>query len=129
MQQLTGTNGITTQVNNMVAAVAPNIADYVGLVINVIKLIATMAAVLVVTRYGRKTITLSGNLALGAIDMAIAVLFVLGGWEPSGYLIFLLLIAFNIVYGVTLGPIIWLYVPEIIPAKVVPLATMTNWLG
>ena len=32
-------------------------------------------------------------------------------------------------YGVTLGPVVWLYVPEIIPAKVVPFATMLNWTG
>ena len=80
MQQLTGTNGITTQVNNMVAAVSPGIADYVGLVINFIKLLSTICAVMVVTRYGRKTITLLGNLSLGLIDIAIAVLFVLNGW-------------------------------------------------
>jgi hypothetical protein len=28
-----------------------------------------------------------------------------------------------------LGPVVWLYVPEIIPAKMVPFATMMNWLG
>jgi hypothetical protein len=80
MQQLTGTNGITTQVNNMVAAVTPNIADYVGLVINVIKLVSTVCAVLVVTRYGRRKITLVGNLSIGLIDIAIAILFVLHQW-------------------------------------------------
>lgn len=32
-------------------------------------------------------------------------------------------------YGATLGPLVWLYVPEIIPAKLVPLATVMNWLG
>jgi len=40
-----------------------------------------------------------------------------------------LLIFYNIIYGATLGPIVWLYVPEIIPSKIVPFATMTNWLG
>ena len=33
------------------------------------------------------------------------------------------------IYGVSIGPSVWMYVPEIIPAKVVPLATMTNWFG
>lgn len=44
-------------------------------------------------------------------------------------IIFVLLIIYNVVYGATLGPIVWLYVPEIIPSKIVPLATMTNWFG
>jgi hypothetical protein len=34
-----------------------------------------------------------------------------------------------IIYGVSLGPVVWLYVPEIIPANVVPIATMMNWFG
>jgi len=36
---------------------------------------------------------------------------------------------YMIVYGISLGPVVWLYVPEIIPAKIVPLATMMNWTG
>lgn len=42
---------------------------------------------------------------------------------------FVILIFYNIVYGVTLGPTVWLYVPEIIPAKIVPFATTLNWIG
>ena len=36
---------------------------------------------------------------------------------------------YNIVYGISLGPAVWLYVPEIIPAKIVPFATTLNWIG
>ena len=34
-----------------------------------------------------------------------------------------------IFYGLTVGPVVWLYVPEIIPAKIVPVATFMNWFG
>lgn len=34
-----------------------------------------------------------------------------------------------IIYGTTIGPAVWLYVPEIIPPKIVPPATSMNWLG
>lgn len=44
-------------------------------------------------------------------------------------IIFVFLILFNIGYGATLGPIVWLYVPEIIPAKIVPFITMLNWFS
>ena len=40
-----------------------------------------------------------------------------------------LIMLFNIIFGLTLGPTVWLYVPEIAPPKVVPLATATYWLG
>lgn len=39
------------------------------------------------------------------------------------------IILFMIVYGLTIGPAVWLYVPEIIPPKIVPPATFMNWLG
>jgi len=33
------------------------------------------------------------------------------------------------IYSTTIGPVVWMYVPEIIPAKIVPFATTLNWLG
>ena len=32
-------------------------------------------------------------------------------------------------FGFTVGPLVWLYVPEIIPADTVPFATFLNWLA
>jgi hypothetical protein len=34
-----------------------------------------------------------------------------------------------LIFGLTLGPITWLYVPEIIPANIVPFATVSNWIA
>jgi MFS transporter, SP family, sugar:H+ symporter len=129
MQQLTGINGVVTQANTIVAAVIPDLAQYVSIIINCVQLVATLAAVLVLSRFGRRPLTLFGNLGLGIIDILLAVLFLFPGWAPSGYIILGFLIIYMIVYGVSLGPVVWLYVPEIIPAKVVPLATMMNWFG
>ena len=33
------------------------------------------------------------------------------------------------IFGLTIGPVVWLYVPEILPTKMVPLATALNWTG
>jgi hypothetical protein len=40
-----------------------------------------------------------------------------------------MLIIYMMVYSISLGPVTWLYVPEIMPARIVPLATMMNWFG
>jgi membrane protein implicated in regulation of membrane protease activity len=40
-----------------------------------------------------------------------------------------MLILYMMVYSISLGPVTWLYVPEIMPARIVPLATMMNWFG
>jgi hypothetical protein len=129
MQQLTGINAVVTQANDIVAAIIPDLAQYVSLICNFLQFIATLCTVAVLTKIGRKPLTLFGNLTLGIIDILIGIFFVFDNFSASGYIIFALLIIYNIVYGISLGPVVWLYVPEIIPAKIVPLATMMNWLG
>ena len=32
-------------------------------------------------------------------------------------------------FGISLGPIVWLYLPEILPEKGVSLAALANWVG
>ena len=129
MQQLTGINSVVTQANRIVSQVIPSLSEYVSLIINFIQLLATFAAIYIMAKYGRKVTTLFGNLGLGVIDILIAIFFVFQHWHLSGYCIFFLLIIYNIVYGATIGPVVWLYVPEIIPSRLVPFTTMTNWFG
>jgi len=33
-----------------------------------------------------------------------------------------------IIYGMTLGPLVWPYLPEVVPARIIPLAQTMNWL-
>lgn len=61
---------------------------------------------------GRRTLTLLGNGGLGLIDLTIAVLFLFisEGWGIVIGVTAALLI-YMIVFGLTLGPVTWLYVP------------------
>ena len=110
MQQLTGINAIVTQANNIVAQTIPDLAKYVSIIINSIQFLATLATIAVLIRIGRKPLTLFGNLFLGIIDIVIGILFIFHGMT-FGYGIFALLIVYMIVYGISLGPVVWLYVP------------------
>ena len=38
-------------------------------------------------------------------------------------------ILFRIIFSATLGPIVWLYLPEIIEPNIFGIATMLNWLS
>lgn len=129
MQQMTGINAVVTSARTIVGNIIPSLAMYVPLIINAVQLVATISTIFVLTRVGRKSLTLFGNLGLAVIDIAIGILFIFSDWGPSGIIIFVLLILYMIVYGISLGPVVWLYVPEIIPAKIVPFATVMNWFG
>lgn len=32
-------------------------------------------------------------------------------------------------YGCTLGPVVWLYIPEVVPSNMVSLTTACNWIS
>jgi hypothetical protein len=84
------------------------------------------------TYFGRRTLMLAGNLSLAIFDLIIGVMFLilyLNNWTPAVYIALVFIMLFMISYGLTIGPVVWLYVPEIIPAKIVPPATFMNWLG
>lgn len=107
-------------------------ALYSPLFINIIQLIATASSILVLTRFGRRPILLAGNLGVAACSLIVGFFFMaiyFTGEESLVWGAMLFIIIFMIFYGATIGPAVWLYVPEIIPAKVVPPATAMNWLG
>jgi MFS transporter, SP family, arabinose:H+ symporter len=90
---------------------------------------AAIIGVAILAHFGRKCVTLYGNLLLAVCDIVIGIFFIFQDWSASGYIILAFLIIYSFVFGSSIGPIVWLYVPEIIPSKIVPFATMTNWLG
>ena len=47
----------------------------------------------------------------------------------EAYLIIAGMFLFMGFFGLTLGPIVWLYIPEIVEPNIIPFSTMTNLLG
>lgn len=132
MQQLSGINMIVTEIGSIVGTYDNQMALYAPLIANIIQLIATFFAVMALAHFGRRTLILFGNLSLALIDIIVAVLFLvlaITGWTPAVYIALVFIMIFMISYGVTIGPAVWLYVPEIIPANLVPPATFMNWFG
>ena len=39
------------------------------------------------------------------------------------------LVVFMANFGLTLGPVVWLYIPEIVQPNIVPFSTGMNWTG
>ena len=128
MIQITGICGVVTQANNIVAVVIPDLAQYTGLVLNAVQLLGNLGTLPLLTRVGRKPVLLFANVSLGVIDVILATFFIFENERGVGLIIFILLVVYMIIFGMT-SPVIWFYVPEIIPAKIVPLATMMNWFS
>lgn len=132
MQQLSGINMIVTEIGSIVKTYDQRMALYAPLIANIIQLIATFASVAALARFGRRPLLLFGNGGLALVDLIIGAMFLvlyLTGWQASVYVALGFIMVFMIIYGVTIGPVVWLYVPEIIPANLVPPATFMNWAG
>lgn len=86
----------------------------------------------IISRFPRRNLLLIGNGLLAVICFILAIMFYAIATNgnndiAAGAMVFIVIFMF--IYGITLGPIVWLYVPEIIPPKVVPLATFSYWVG
>jgi hypothetical protein len=109
------------------------LALYAPLIANIIQLAATVGSVVILAHYGRRALILFGNLSLAIIDLIIGGMFLILVYNEEAkapvYVALVFIMIFMISYGFTIGPVVWLYVPEIIPAKWVPPATFMNWFG
>lgn len=76
-------------------------------------------------KFGRKSILLIGELFLIVTLLLLAIFGFVGLSEPSKYIILLYMFGF----GLSLGPVVWLYLPEILPEKGVSIAALANWVG
>lgn len=93
---------------------------------------ATGGSIYVLAKYGRRPILLLGNLGVAICGLVVGIFFLVIHINHDNNLVFgalAFIIIFMIVYGLTIGPAVWLYVPEIVPPKIVPPATFMNWLG
>lgn len=80
--------------------------------------------------YGRRTILLAGGLGLGACDLLIGICYLfIDRLTDIGWLVMVLLIIYMIIYGATIGPTVWMYIPEIIPGQVVHIAATINMIS
>jgi len=130
MQQSTGINAIVTQIGGIVSKHNSSFGYYTPLIINIIQFFATVGSLYLLKNFGRKPILLTGNFGMGICDILIGILFLyIDKSNVIFWMVFVILIVYMAIYGFTIGPVVWMYVPEIIPAKVVPFATMLNWIG
>lgn len=112
LQQISGINFIVTYLGQLTSQYDPPLQAYSALVANVIEFSATALSILVLVRVGRKPSLLLGNIGVGIINIVIGIIFLfINSWAPSFTVILALIGVFMVVFGFTLGPVVWLYVP------------------
>jgi hypothetical protein len=89
-----------------------------------------------ISSHGRKELIQLGLFYMGTIHIFVAICFLLehfnGGSHPTAALIANIIIVFGLfacrwIFSMTLGPVMWLYLSEIVEPEVTGVATMLNW--
>ena len=137
-QQLIGINTIiyyapTTLTN---AGFGSDAAIYANLVIGVLNVVATIVAIRLVDRLGRKPLLLGGLvgmvLSLTILGVSSAVLATpKSASDPLAIITLLCLAGFIVSFAATWGPVVWVMLPEVLPLSVrgaaLGVAVCLNW--
>jgi sugar porter (SP) family MFS transporter len=130
--QLSGINAILYYLNDIFrdAGFSALTADLQSVAVGAANLLATVAALSLIDRIGRKTLLLIG--AVGTALSLSGVALIMGSGAGSGWLLWLL-IAFIASFAFSQGAVIWVYLSEIFPSEVRArgqgLGSATHWLA
>ncbi len=130
--QLSGINAILYYLNDIFrdAGYSAMTADLQSIAIGAANLLATVAALYLIDRVGRKTLLLIG--AVGTALSLSGVALIMGSGTGRAWLLWLL-IAFIASFAFSQGAVIWVYLSEIFPSDVRArgqgLGSATHWLA
>lgn len=115
--QLSGINAILYYLNDIffAAGFSRVSSDLQAVVIGATNLVATLVAMSVIDKLGRKTLLLVGSVGMVGCLLGVANLF--AEHERSTSLLWLL-VGFIISFAISQGAVIWVYISEIFPSRV-----------
>ena len=115
--QLSGINAILYYLNDIFAAAGFDkmSSDLQAIAIGAANLIATMIALRVIDRFGRKKLLLIGAVGTAVAQAGVAV--IMGSGQGNEYLL-AMLIMFIAFFAFSQGAVIWVYLAEIFPTAV-----------
>jgi MFS transporter, SP family, arabinose:H+ symporter len=129
--QLSGINAILYYLNDIFARAGFSrvSGDLQSVLVGFANLIATMIAMSIIDRVGRKTLLLLGSVGCALCLAGVATVFLTSTYEN---LLVWLLIGFIAFFGFSQGAVIWVFISEVFPnrvrAKGQSLGSFTHWI-
>jgi len=119
-QQLSGINAIIFFSNKIFPE---NEATVDTVIMDVVQIIATVCAGLLIEKFGRRSLLISG---MGTSAIVLGVFGICSLYTQSSGLKFLIW-AYIFGFGFTLGPVPWIYIADILPDVAIGMAVLGNW--
>lgn len=129
LQQFCGINAVIAYGGEIVGGDDQTLKLVVPILINLEQVIAAIFTSYLLTVIGRKALLQVGS-AMACVGCGIiAAGFFLQEHEAGVALVLIVfgLVLFMANFGFTLGPVVWVYLSEIVTPNLLPFATMVNW--
>ena len=129
--QLTGINAILYYLNDIFrfAGFSKMSGDRQAVLIGAMNLVATLIAMSVIDKLGRKTLLLIGSVGTAVCLTGVAAVFLLKQHQAD---LLWLLVAYIFFFAISQGAVIWVYISEVFPTRVRSkgqgLGCASNWL-
>lgn len=129
LQQFCGINAVIAYGGEIVGGNNSTIKLVLPILINLEQVIGALFASYLLTVIGRKVLLQVGSFMACVGCAVIAAGFFLTKTSPGVSIVLIVfgLVLFMANFGFTLGPVVWVYLPEIVQPNVLPYATMVNW--
>lgn len=113
----------------------PSLEKIFPVFLNFSGFLGTIVSIVILKWFGRKGALVYGGIAIGLFLFIIGYdfsIFDLDNVESnptwSKLLFPFMLICIRITFSLTLGPVVWLYITEIVQPNIVPISIFLNWL-
>ena len=133
LTQISGINAIIYYGPKILEEAGLPIADALGgqVVIGLVNVLFTLIAIWKIDRLGRKPLLLAGVIGIISSLIIIGSLFYFN--STNTYLLLIFILLFIACFAFSYGPVIWVLLSEIFPAKIrgkaMSLATFSLWIG
>lgn len=126
-----GINVMMSYCGDIASQVLPSLKSIIGALLMLAFWVFSAISIAYVGKYGRKEMTIWGTYGIAATLYAITFGYFMVGTSltTAQMIIFLSMIAYLFVYGMTYAPIMWMWVAEALQPAVIGYAIMLNWAG
>ncbi|XP_023164409.1 facilitated trehalose transporter Tret1-like [Drosophila hydei] len=122
LQQLTGINAILFYATSIFMEAGTNLdANVCTIIIGVVQVVATVIAILLIEKAGRKLLLLISAIVMGATTLVMALYFLWLTNEDLGWLPTLAISLFIVGFSLGFGPVPWLIMAELFSEDVKPV--------
>lgn len=133
MQQLSGINIIVVYSGSLSKSFFSSKTKEVPLLINLVRIMFSFVGVGLIRKFGRKTLVQAGTFAIFISHLCISLGFFVNqskdqadqGWEDV--IILLSFVCILLAFMTTLGPIMWMYIAEIVQPNVIAPINVSHW--